>query len=353
MAFKTTILTGSAEKSKESGIRQQALGAAEGSALGAVPERIRPLAAAYLKGGVNGLGPVEELRFRVGQPVQIRTANGELLLRDQPPFTENEAKTMLETICDHSVYAREQELTSGFVTMPGGVRVGLSGAPIFEDGRIVRLTSVSGFNIRIPRQVIGCAEPFIRRLTEGGRVRSAVIASPPRVGKTTFLRDCIRCFSDGIGVRAQTVAVADERNELTGSVNGAACLNVGARTDAMIGVPKSVSIPLLVRSMAPDVIVTDELFGEADISAVAEAAKYGVAVLASVHAASASELAAKRWLVDALLGGVLARVFILKRSVNMFDLRSVDLKNGRIAEDGCGSFSRIHAFEAGAERCKG
>ena len=274
-------------------------------------------------------GCIEELRFRVNRPVQLITRRGEIMLRNGA-FTAGEAKQLLEAVCSHSVYAKEAELVRGFVSLPGGVRVGIAGEPLAENGKITRLTTVSCFNIRIPRELIGCAEPLIPLLTEetgeGRMPVTSIIAAPPGAGKTTFLRDCARCFSSGIGAaRPLKVAVADERNELAGSVGGVPTLNIGERTDVMAGAPKTVIMPMLLRSMSPEVIVTDEIGGEEDMRAVSEAATYGAAVFASIHAGSSAELRNKKWLIEPIENGLKVRVLLLRRIGGKFALREAEM----------------------------
>ncbi|MBR4434642.1 MAG: hypothetical protein IKS90_00920 [Clostridia bacterium] len=259
---------------------------------------------------------IEELRFRVNSPVQavMGTAREKLLFEDSP-FTLGEAEELLENICAHSVYAKETELAGGFVSLENGIRVGVSGAPLFTSGVIGNLTAVTSFNFRFPREVKGCARRFLGRVFAGRDPYSLIVAAPPREGKTTFLRDAARCLSDGIGVkRPYKIALADERGELSGGMRGVAALDVGKRTDIMCGVPKTLSIPLLLRSMSPEVIITDELASSAEMRALYEAAKYGAAVLASVHAGSPEDVLKKPWLKRAVENGDIA-AFFLKRQM--------------------------------------
>lgn len=296
------------------------LNAAEQAILRVVPDRLKNTVENLLISDYT-----EEIRFRVNRPVQTIGRRGERLITEHYDFTKKEAESMLEAICNHSVYSMENELCAGYVTLAGGARVGVSGRPIFEKGRITRLTAVSSFNIRIPREVVGCAETSMDMIAQNGYPISAIIASPPGMGKTTFLRDCARCISNGMGVlRPLRVAVADERNELSGSVDGIPELDLGMRTDVMASVPKHISIPMLVRSMAPDVIITDEMAGEQDYLAVSDAAKYGVAVIASVHAGSGSELRAKPYIGAAISEGLFKRALFLRRVGRKINLLAVD-----------------------------
>lgn len=294
---------------------------AEREAVSALPQRMQKTVQ-----GAFAANSIEEIRLRVNRPVQLITSRGELMLDSVGTLSEQEARQMLENICRHSVYAWENELCSGYLTLPGGVRVGICGKPLVDDGRIIRFTCVTGFNIRIAREVTGCSDGVIKYLYDGGNIVSTLIAAPPNGGKTTLLRDIARSLSrTGCGVRPVKVAIADERNEIAGCINGVPSLDVGLRTDVMDGVPKRLSIFMLIRSMSPDVIITDEIGGIEDMRAVAEAAKCGVAVIASIHAGSSKELSRKRWLVDALDEGVFGRVLLLHRQGSRLTVAPIDM----------------------------
>ncbi len=301
--------------------RRSTLTTAEKEIVRIVPQRFRNAVEQILEGG-----RADEIRFIIDRPMQAAGRRGEQVFLQLKPFTKSEACEMLEAICGHSVFAREQELLQGYVTLAGGARVGICGKPLYENGKVTRLTAVTSFNIRIPREVIGCAERFIGRFFDGSMPLSAIIAAAPGAGKTTFLRDCARCLSDGIGVpRSLRVAVADERNELSGTTEGHAAMNLGIRTDIMEGIPKAAAIPMLVRSMAPDVIITDELSGAIDTEAVSEAAKYGIAVIASIHAGNTAQLRSKAWLRRAVEDGLFAKVFLLRRTSREISLYETDI----------------------------
>ncbi len=255
---------------------------------------------------------VEELRLRVARPLQIVAAEDELI-SELAPFSVDEARELLERLCQHSVYAHADELRQGFVTLEGGARVGVCGKPAVERGEIVNLTEVYGFNIRIARQVTGCAKDAMRLIAEGGRAASTLIAAPPGGGKTTLLRDIMRCVSEGEGIKAQKVAAADERGELAGCVSGVPSFDIGRRTDVMDRAPKSAAISLLIRSMSPEVIITDEIGGPADAAAIAEADRCGVTVIASAHADTLDELRRRQGIAPLFEGGVFKRVLMLKR----------------------------------------
>lgn len=266
----------------------------------------------------------EEIRLRTARPPQIVTPGGDQLLEPHV-FTQEDADELLERICRRSVYSKTEELKNGFVTLDGGARVGVCGRPVTENGRIVRMTDVSCFNFRITREVIGCAENVLGFVSEHGRPVSTLIAAPPGGGKTTLLRDIARCFSSGAGVAPCKVAVADERGELAGCVAGIPSFFLGPRTDIMELAPKAEIIGMLIRTMSPDLIVTDEIGGEEDAAALAEAARCGTAVIASAHASSAAELSSRNALKGILGSGVFGRVLLIKRNGSLLHISPIKL----------------------------
>lgn len=289
------------------------------SILPLLPSRIACAAAAAAEGRA-----VEELRLRTGRPAQMIFADGERML-ESAAFTKGEADELLQKLCGHSVYAHTEELRAGYVTLEGGARVGVCGRPAVEGGRIAGLLDVSGFNIRVARQVIGCANEVMRILLDGGEPVSALIASPPGGGKTTLLRDIARCLSEGLYSKPMKVAIADERGELAGCVNGVPCFDVGRRTDVMDRAPKAESIRLMIRAMSPDVIITDEIGGEADKAALFEAVRCGVTVIASAHADSMDGLRSRRCTAELLSEHVFNKVLLLKRRGSMLKVTRVEV----------------------------
>ena len=266
----------------------------------------------------------EEIRLRTGRPMQIVTSADEYI-PETPPFTREEAAELLERMCRHSVYSREDELRMGFVTLDGGARVGVCGRPVVENGRIKRMTEITSFNFRLTREALGCAEGVMEYILENGRPVSTLIAAPPAGGKTTLLRDIARCLSNGVRSRPFKVALHDERGELAGMVEGTPSFDVGLRTDVLEYASKAEAMEIFVRTMDPDVIITDEIGGPGDAEALAEAARCGAAVIASVHASGCDELKKRPSIEKTLASGVFKRVLLLRRSGSMLRISPVRL----------------------------
>lgn len=279
------------------------------SVLSVLPKRTASAVERLLMSGSQ----VEEIRLRTGRPAQVIASSGEFI-QDAPPFTREEASNLLEKLCRHSIYAREDELKMGFITLDGGARVGVCGRPVVENGRIKRMTDISSFNFRLTREAVGCAEGVMEYVLENGRPVSTLIAAPPAGGKTTLLRDIARCLSNGVCSEPFKVALLDERGELAGLIDGVPSFDVGLRTDVMEFAPKAEAIGIFVRTMNPDVILTDEIGGSGDAEALEEAARCGTAVIASAHASSCDELKKRPALQRTIESGVFKRILLLRRS---------------------------------------
>ncbi|MDD9149290.1 MULTISPECIES: stage III sporulation protein AA [unclassified Sporolactobacillus] len=238
---------------------------------------------------------LEEIRCRAGRPLELIVSGAVLKTGDEdmPVFHPEQAKEMLQKISGYSLYALEEELRRGFITVQGGHRIGLAGRVITENGRVLRLRDVTFFNIRLAKQKIGAALPLVPYLYWSGHWRSSLIIGAPQTGKTTLLRDLARIISEGIPDRymaAQKTGIVDERSEIAGCVAGIPQNRLGDRTDVLDACPKAEGMMMMIRSMSPDVLVVDEIGRKDDTEALFEAMNAGVAVIATAHGSSLEQL---------------------------------------------------------------
>jgi stage III sporulation protein AA len=271
--------------------------------------------------------PLEEIRVREGRPLQLVFAGSDAFVLPDGALTPDPTRAatpdhddLLRTfqlMAQGSVYAWEDEVRSGFLTLRGGHRVGLAGRAVTEEGRIRTLKQVASLNIRIAREVQGAAGPLLPRVLKAGRPLSTLIISPPQAGKTTILRDLVRQISTGVpalGLKGCKVGLVDERSEVAGCAAGVPQRDVGPRTDVLDGCPKAEGLMLLIRALSPDVVAVDEIGRTADADAVMEALHAGVAVLATAHGHGLEDIGRRPALAALLQAGAFQRAAILGRS---------------------------------------
>lgn len=241
---------------------------------------------------------LQEIRLRVGKPLAVIYENEEWLLPSKAAgkhqVTKEEIRETMDYVSRYSLYAYEQEMRQGFITIEGGHRVGIMGKVILENNKVKNLQYISSVNIRAAHEIIGCADRIMQYITKNREVCHTLIISPPRCGKTTLIRDIIRQISDGNAyVKGCTVGVVDERSELGGCYQGIPQNQLGIRTDVLDCCPKAEGMIMMIRSMAPQVIAVDEIGTAEDIHALEYAMQCGCKMIASVHGTDMEEAAGK------------------------------------------------------------
>ncbi|CCX58992.1 putative uncharacterized protein [Blautia hydrogenotrophica CAG:147] len=256
-----------------------------------------------LQAACLNFGNIYEIRLRVSQPLLLSSQEGEIFLDDKGRRTRDlkrafrvtaeELSETLEIISEYSLYAYEEELRQGFLTVPGGHRVGVAGRTVLFGKRVDGMRDISCLNLRLAHEKKGCADSVFSWVY-GKEVAHTLIISPPRCGKTTLLRDLIRQISNGTSsCPGRTVGVVDERSEIAGCYQGIAQNDVGIRTDVLDGCPKAEGMMMLIRSMAPQVVAVDELGDYEDIHAIESVVHCGCKLLATVHGNSLEDLRRK------------------------------------------------------------
>lgn len=226
----------------------------------------------------------EEIRLKTFQDTMVISEGREISLHDKKLITPELLDETLNRLLDYSYYAYEEELSKGYITIEGGHRVGICGTVTLKEGKVHLIKDVSSLNIRRSRQIIGSSGSIISSVCDDKRnvIRNTLIISPPKCGKTTILRDLARSLS----YKGYRVGICDERSEIAGCYNGMSSYDLGSRTDILDGCPKAEGILMLIRSMSPDVIITDEIGKTEDVGAIEAALCAGVKTITTIHGSS-------------------------------------------------------------------
>lgn len=294
-------------------------------------------AAGYLWGPVSevvlALPPaekagVEEIRLRMGQPLAVFgggrlryvTEAGTLSVRPEDGLrvTRSHLEECFRKLCGYAVHTHEEEISQGFISVPGGHRAGLGGTAFVRANRTAGLRDITSINLRIARQVRGSAAPLVPLVLagEGG----LLLAGPPGSGKTTLLRDLARQLSEA----GKKVAVVDERCELSGICGQTIENDLGPGCDVLAGGNKGESILMAVRCLSPQYIICDEVGRPEEIEAVCAGLCSGAVMITSIHAGSFDQLGQRPQFLPLARSGAFAWVAFVGGPGQPPQLRRVD-----------------------------
>ena len=293
-----------------------------------LPYLQRELAEVLHRVDMHKLDKLEEIRLRAEKPLILKNYKNEWFVSTEGELTGDVRKAVivnqknimctLEQMSENSIYAFQEEIRNGFLTLRGGHRIGIAGRVVYDGETVKNIKDISGLNIRLSREVPGCARKIMPYLIKGrNTVYNTLVISPPQCGKTTLLRDMARTLSDGIPgneFKGLNVGIVDERSEIAACFRGIPQNNVGIRTDVLDGCLKSIGITMMIRSMSPNVIITDEIGCEGDRYAVHGALNAGVKIITSAHGFNISELKSRREVLRLMEDKVFERYVVLDNS---------------------------------------
>lgn len=277
---------------------------------------------------------LQEIKLRTGQPLILKYRGEEMMPtrpRERPYIVSAEdIKETLGYVSNYSLYAYEEEMRQGFITIEGGHRVGMTGQTILEAGKVKNLKYVSSLNIRMAHEVLGCADKVFPYITYNRQLAHTLIISAPGCGKTTLLRDMVRQISNGNEwINGMSVGVVDERSEIGGSYMGVSQNHLGMRTDVLDCCPKAEGMIMLIRSMGPQVIAVDEIGASEDVHAIEYAMYCGCKLIATAHGASLEELKKKPFLGRMIEEKRFERYILLGGMKHVGDIQGIYDEAGR------------------------
>lgn len=216
---------------------------------------------------------IKEILINVGCKTVIYYQNEHISIGNKI-YNQGDIQDIFSILCDYSVHSYNEEIKRGFITIDGGIRIGICGTAIYDEEKIVGIKDISSLNIRIPHEILGFSDKIIHLHKNGG----ILIIGPPCSGKTTLLRDLARKLSE-----ENKTVIVDERSEIAGVVKGVSSFNIG-KASVLNGFYKKDGIIFSARAFSPQIIICDEFGGKEDFESAMFAMKSGCNIIASMHA---------------------------------------------------------------------
>ncbi|MBE6065344.1 stage III sporulation protein AA [Clostridium cochlearium] len=255
---------------------------------------------------------IQEIRIRAEKPIIVKEGSNEVITNYMA--TLEDISSIVKRMSSYSIYAYDDEIKQGYITIKGGHRVGICGKCVLDGEKVKTIKYPASLNIRICREVEGCSNKILPYVLKSSMVENTIIISPPNCGKTTLLRDIAKNLSNGIkklNLRGMKVCVIDERSEIASCVNGVPQLNIGLRTDVLDSCPKSQGIMMAIRSMSPEVIVCDEIGSREDIESIIKAMNSGVKLITTVHGYDVEDIYEREVFKEAIENKVFQKAIVL------------------------------------------
>ncbi len=271
------------------------------------------------------LKTVYEIRLRINCPIFLKSSKGEFFITNgkiSKTYTEDfyrikksDITSTIAALTSNSIHAYEKEIEKAYITIEGGHRVGLSGDCLYEKNEFKGFKNITSLNIRIAKDFINCSNKVIKYIIKDSKnIYNTLIAGAPLSGKTTCIRDLARILSDGYSnphFSGCDITIIDERGEIAAIHNGVPQFYVGSRTDVLSYCMKKKGFSISIRSLAPRIIISDELGSSEDFETIQYALKSGINVITTAHAGSVGDLFKNIYIKGILDCGFIERIIVL------------------------------------------
>lgn len=250
---------------------------------------IDKLLPAHISCRIKKIDTICEIRVRSGSKVVIYDRTNTMILIDYI-VKESDIDYILTIASKGSLYTVNEMINKGFLIYDNGIRIGVMGEGVVEKDKLINIKNIRYLNIRIPKEI----DIDLSKLALPDTPKNTLIISPPGAGKTTLLRALTKRYSN----RGYNMLLVDERYEIASVKDGEPMLSVGSNTDIISGVSKILAYETAIRSMRPDVIVSDEIYSKAETDALIEASYCGIKMFATVHAPNIDYIANRTQVKD-------------------------------------------------------
>lgn len=241
---------------------------------------------------------LSEIRLRANRPLCLTVSGKNMLLRqggrvssiktgDCVICSKGEIEQCFSAACEYSVYAYQNEIASGFITLKNGCRIGLAGECVMKNGKVENMKSIHSISIRAAAEKIGCSKKILRYFGTNPP-GNTVIIGPPCSGKTTIIRDIARGAASGELGEIMRVCIIDERREIAAQCGGISHYDLGIATDVLSDCSKQIGIISALRSLSPQIIIFDEIASDEELAACAAGFSAGANIITTVHASGTS-----------------------------------------------------------------
>lgn len=254
---------------------------------------------------IKRYGRINEIRLKRRSRIVLKKDDRYIIL---DKVTDDRCFDLIvDNLLEHSYHSKLSELVEGFISLGDGYRVGVTGQAVIRDGTVTNISEIGSINIRIPYIIKNISEPVIRYMVKDRFNTGVLIYSPPGVGKTTLLRDIILTLCEPPYLKR--IAVIDSRNEIFHQ-----CMEEEPMIDLYPGYPKHKGIEQAIRTMAPDILICDELGNREETEAVLANQSAGVPIIATAHSDCYSNLMKRDNIKKMHLSGVFGCYIGIRRS---------------------------------------